>query len=282
MAGRKKHAEHANHERWLVSYADFITLLFAFFVVMFASSQADKGRAQQVSESVRKALEEGSLAAKVAQILGGTVDDIGKGNAMMRGPGGTVKAQKPREVEDTRPPEPVVPTAVAADLLPSLEYLSRELEDEIRSGRMHVSLTPRGLVISLAQAAFFPSGEDTIDPATYPSIEKVVRSLRKIPNPIRLEGHTDNVPIRNARFKSNWALSSARAIVMLELLTARFEIRHERCAVAGYADNVPVAVNDTVEGRARNRRVDIVILNQAGLLREPLPGFLQPKESHPK
>jgi len=277
MARKKKHAEHVNHERWLVSYADFITLLFAFFVVMYATSQTDKGRAQQVAESVRKALEEGHIAAKIAQLLGGTPDDIGKGNAMMKGPGGAVKAQKRREAEEFRQQETVSTAAVVAELLPSLEYLSRELEEEIRSGKMQVNLTPRGLVISLSQAAFFPSGEDTIEPATYPSIEKVVQAVRKIPNPVRLEGHTDNVPIRNARFKSNWALSSARAIAMLELLTTRFGIPHERCAVAGYADNVPVAVNETPEGRARNRRVDIVILNQTGLLSEPPRGLPKPE-----
>jgi chemotaxis protein MotB len=89
---RKKHPEHANHERWLVSYADFITLLFAFFVVMFASSQSDKGKAEQVSESVTKAFEGKKMSAMIAAVLGGTIDDSGKGNDFMRGPGGTRKA----------------------------------------------------------------------------------------------------------------------------------------------------------------------------------------------
>ena len=92
MARKKAHAEHENHERWLVSYADFITLLFAFFVVMFASSQTDKAKAKQVSESVKEALENGGIKATVKEILGGTVDDKGKGNAQMRGPGGAQKA----------------------------------------------------------------------------------------------------------------------------------------------------------------------------------------------
>src|SRR5712692_310165 len=92
MARKKRHPEHENHERWLVSYADFITLLFAFFVVMFASSQADKGKAQQVSDSVKKALEGEKISTILAAVLGGTVDDKGKGNAMLRGPGGAQKA----------------------------------------------------------------------------------------------------------------------------------------------------------------------------------------------
>ena len=94
MARKKKAREHENHERWLVSYADFITLLFAFFVVMFASSQTDKGRAQQVSDSVKKALEGEKMTQVISAILGGTVADTGKGNAQMRGPGG-VRAPAP-------------------------------------------------------------------------------------------------------------------------------------------------------------------------------------------
>src|SRR5207245_7293458 len=100
MARAKKHAEHANHERWLVSYADFITLLFAFFVVMFATSQADKGKAQQVSDSVKKALEGEKLSSVVAAILGGTPDDKGQGNAMNHGPGGVKQVpQEPKKEE---------------------------------------------------------------------------------------------------------------------------------------------------------------------------------------
>src|SRR5690348_14611178 len=95
MARKKSgHAEHENHERWLVSYADFITLLFAFFVVMFASSQTDKAKAQQVSESVKEAIEQGGIRATVKEVLGGTVDEVGKGNAQMRGPGGAKKIAK--------------------------------------------------------------------------------------------------------------------------------------------------------------------------------------------
>jgi len=276
---RQKHPEHANHERWLVSYADFITLLFAFFVVMFAASQADKGKAQQVSESVRKALEEGYAAAKIAAILGGTVDDVGKGNAMMRGPGGTKTGQDKQAAK----PQPEQSEPVLAELLPSLEFLSRELEEEIRAGKLQLSLEPRGLVVSLPQAAFFPTGEDTLDPATYPSLEKIARVIQKLPNPVRLEGHTDSVPIHNQRFASNWELSTARGIAVLKLFTTRFGIPAERLAVAGYADNVPVDSNETEAGRARNRRVDIVILNRTGLLREPAPRLPpQPPASKPE
>ncbi len=155
MARAKKHAEHANHERWLVSYADFITLLFAFFVVMFATSQTDKAKAKQVSDAVKEALENGGVSAAVHEIMGGTVDEKGKGNAQMRGPGGAAKNDK-KEVKPPRPDE--------AELLPSLEYLNSQLRDEIKSGKIEMRLEQRGLVISLREAAFFPSAGDTVEP----------------------------------------------------------------------------------------------------------------------
>ena len=254
MARKAHRQEHANHERWLVSYADFITLLFAFFVVMFATSQTDKARAQQVSESVKTALEKGGVAAAVHEILGGTVDDRGKGNNQMRGPGGS---------------QPTSAQVVAAELIPSMNFLTKALEADIKDGKIELRLEPRGLVVSLRQATFFPSGGDSIETRTYPSVEKIAEIIRELPNSIRLEGHTDSIPIHTARYRSNWELSAARAIAMLELLSDSFGISRDHLAVAGYADTSPIDDNATAEGRAHNRRVDIVILNQMGLVREP-------------
>jgi len=256
VSRKKKHPEHENHERWLVSYADFITLLFAFFVVMFASSNQDKVKAKQVSESVRQALEEDHIMAKVAAVLGGTVNERGQGNAQRKGPGGAKKAEAEEPPDD----------AVVVELLPSLEFLNRELQHEIETGRLRLTLEPRGLVVTLPQATYFPSGQDTIDPATFPVMAKVVQVIQKLPNQVRLEGHTDSVPISNARFRSNWELSAARSIAMLELLATRFHVSRDRLAIAGYADNVPVKPNDTEAGRAQNRRVDLVIVNRVGLI----------------
>jgi chemotaxis protein MotB len=253
---RKKAATHENHERWLVSYADFITLLFAFFVVMFASSQTDKGKAKQISDSVTEALEKGGVSSAVHEILGGTVDERGKGNAQMKGPGGS----EPRIAE---------PQQVAAELLPSLNYLTHSLQQEIKDGKIEVHLEPRGLVVSLRQATFFPSGEDTLNPATFDTIDKIAANIRSLPNSVRLEGHTDAIPIHTARFRSNWELSAARSIAMLELLSSRYKIPLQRMAIAGYADTVPKDSNDTVEGRAHNRRVDVVILYQRVVMKDP-------------
>ena len=258
MSRRHKQQEHENHERWLVSYADFITLLFAFFVVMFASSQTDKSKARQISEAVEKALADGKsvgVPPAVAKILGGTVDDKGQGNAQMKGPGGAQRASK------EAPPDDVV------ELMPSLKVLSSKLEEEIKSGKVEVSLEPRGLVVSLKQAAFFPSGADIIDPATYPTIAKLADALNAVANPVRIEGHTDSQPIHTARFRSNWELSAARAIAMMEVLVTRFGVDESRMGIVGLANNDPEATDETPEGRAKNRRVDVIIANR--LARKP-------------
>ena len=248
MSRRQKHAAPENHERWLVSYADFITLLFAFFVVMFASSQADKNKAKQVSEAVREALEGGKFGGMVSGLLGRTLN----------------AKQKPGAKSQTPPPPPPPPQG-SGDLAGSLASLTQDLKPEIQAGKVKVELQARGLVISLREAAFFPSGDDTLLPSADSSLEKIAAALEKLPNAVRLEGHTDSIPIHNPRFRSNWELSAARAIAMLELFVSRFRIPSARLCIAGYADTVPVESNDTPEGRSHNRRVDIVIVNPEGL-----------------
>jgi chemotaxis protein MotB len=258
MARRRKEQPHENHERWLVSYADFITLLFAFFVVMFASAQSDKSRAKQLAESVRKAFEHSSVAA----VLGGTVDDKGQGNAQMKGAGGGQKELE-RTIEEARR------SGAPNELVDSLETLSKELSREIERQEIHLKMEKRGLVISFAQTLLFDSGDAEIFESSYLAIDKVAQAIRKLPYPMRLEGHTDALPISNSRFRSNWELSAARSIAILELLSGRGRIARRRMSIAGYAEVAPVQSNSTAEGRARNRRVDIVILNETGQVSEP-------------
>jgi chemotaxis protein MotB len=257
VARRRKPEQHANHDRWLVSYADFITLLFAFFVVMFASAEADRGKAARVSESVRKALDEGQVASVLSGILGGAGDNKGKGKAMMMGPGETQGL--PKESPPATPP----------NLAGSLDALRGALKTEIEKGQLQITLEHRGLVVSLREASFFASGNDVVYPGTYSSIEKIAQVIRQLPNLVRVEGHTDSVPIHNSRFRSNWELSAARGIATLDLLTTRFGVPPERMAVAGYAETVPLESNETEEGRAHNRRVDVVVLNENGAELEP-------------
>jgi chemotaxis protein MotB len=223
-----------NHDRWLISYADFLTLLLALFVVLFASSQLDKKKAQQVSYAVTEAL--------------------GTGAAREQGGGGG----KPLPAAVTAPE----PKVAIPELTPALEHLQQALAEEIRTGKIEVHLDIRGLVISLRQAAFFPSGGDEIASSGLDSIENIARTIHDLPNPVELEGHTDSAPIHTRRFNSNWDLSAARSIAMLHLFEDKYGIPGTRFAVAGYADAKPVDSNDSAEGRAHNRRVDIVILNR--------------------
>jgi chemotaxis protein MotB len=250
---KKRHPEHENHERWLVSYADFITLLFAFFVVMFASTQTDKSKAAQIQASVKDALENDHFMAQVASILGGAPDELGPGENQRRGPGGQHDLSEPA-------------TDAQSALRPAQQQLETDLSEEVETGLMSISMEARGLVISFQQAAFFPSGTDEIPPEAYEAVGKVADVILALPNRVRLEGHTDSQPVRggSGRFVSNWELSAARAISMMEMLVDCCSVPRAKLSIAGYADNAPVAPNDTAEGRSRNRRVDIVILNQAG------------------
>ncbi len=216
-----------NRERWLISYADFITLLLALFVVLFASSRLDRKKARQVAHAVTEALHGGSAS----------------------------------EIE----PQPAAAANVKPGgngLVTVLDFLNNALAAEIRAGRIALHLDSRGLTISLRQAAFFPSGGDEIADSEYGSLERIAGAIRDLPNAIQLEGHTDSTPIHNKRFRSNWELSAARGIAMLRLFEDRFGIPADRFAVAGYGETKPVDSNDSAEGRGHNRRVDIVILNR--------------------
>jgi chemotaxis protein MotB len=256
---RKPPASPDNHERWLVSYADFITLLFAFFVVMFASTQADRSKAKAVSDSVKDALEHGQFSNTLSTVLG-------RGRHQSSRP--PINSERLGQSENL-PQSPSAARQAPADLAKSLVTLEHGLNAELKSGKIGLKLEGRGLVISLREAAFFGSGDDTLAPGSEPILAKIAAEIQGFGNPMRLEGHTDSKPIHNSRFRSNWELSVARSIAMLELLHQKFGIATERLSVAGYAENAPVDSNDTEEGRAHNRRVDLVILSDEGQRSEP-------------
>ena len=257
MRVKRGQASGESHERWLVSYADFITLLFAFFVVLFASTQSDKTKAKQVSAAVDRALREGAFAPKVTPIPGSDLKNKAQGDVM-----GHQLRTDPHPVDKPN-------SSPAPDLAVSMQVLASELRQEIKDQKVKLKLEERGLIVGLEEAAFFASGEDTIKPASYPILEKLARVLGELPNPLRLEGHTDSIPIYTARFRNNWELSAARSIAMLRLLNERFRIEAGRMAVVGYADTEASEPDITPEGRARNRRVDIVIVSQQGMQAEP-------------
>jgi chemotaxis protein MotB len=258
MARRKHIEEHpVNHERWLVSYADFITLMFAFFVVMFATSESDKAKSKAVSTAVENALNNDKFSAKVKAALTGSpaAKDAGSSSRGLTSPKKTSKTDEPK----------------FAELTPSLKKLTAELEPDIQAGRIQLNLEPRGLVISLREGAFFSPGDDTLNKDRLGSLAKLAAVIRPLPNPVRLEGHTDAVPIKNSRFRNNWELSAARSIAVLRLLNEQFRVQEHRMAIVGYADKAPLESNDTDAGRARNRRVDITILNENATSREARP-----------
>ena len=246
---RKRAARHENHERWLVSYADFITLLFAFFVVMFATAQNDKSKVAMVAQSVREALGHEHIGSAFRGVL---------------------KPAPPATVQPTVKPPQNPPPTNQADLAKALHTLNTVLEDEVRKGKVSLSLDQRGLIVSLRELAFFASGDDALNPSSLPIVEKIAAVIATLPHPVRLEGHTDARPIHNSRFRSNWELSVARSITMLQILRDRGHLPAGRLSVAGFAENAPVDTNETEEGRMHNRRVDLVVLSDVALRGEPL------------
>jgi len=232
MTPRRRHAS-PGPDRWLISYADFITLLFSFFVVLYGVAQNDRAKVRDVSDSVKRAF--GGPAAAAGQTRASAAHLAKSG-------------EKPAE---SAPPEL---------LAPAYARLKQALGQEIAEGKMQLAMDARGVIISLQEGSFFPSGGDTIYPAAFESMAKVATVVRDLPNAVRLEGHTDSVPIHNLRFRSNWDLSAARSIAVLQYFEAHYGISPQRFAISGFADNLPVAGNDSDEGRSKNRRVDIVIV----------------------
>lgn len=258
MMRQRKHAAPDNHDRWLVSYADFITLLFAFFVVLFASTKSDKAHARAYSQSIENALRGGSSSQNLTVLLNRT--DQSKPAPLSAQPlnNSVPQWQRPEHPGKTQ------------DLSSTLDLLKTSLQKEVASGTVRLSLEQRGLIVELDSGAFFALGDDAINAAAYPVLERLGTVFNTLPNSLRLEGHTDSLPISNGRFHSNWELSAARSIAMLRVLDERYQVDHKRMAIVGYGDTVALAPNDTEGGRLRNRRVDIVILNAQGMQAEPV------------
>ncbi len=233
-----------NHDRWLVSYADFITLLFAFFVVLFAFASADRKKQMQVSAAIDSAFQ--SLSIAPAQL-----PKRSKAAMLLRPSYGA-----PAII----PADPVSARRVRADLERIRQDLRRRLSTEIAQRTISIDLGPDGLVISLREAGFFHSGTAVPRPETTATLRQIGQSLAGTPYEVRVEGHTDTDPIHNAEFDSNWELSTARATHIARLLLDMRTIAPERLSAAGYAEYHPLANNDSAEGRAENRRVDLVVM----------------------
>ena len=242
MSRKKKH-EHVNHERWLVSYADFITLLFAFFVVLFASSQSDKQKVQQVEKSIHSAF-----------------DTMGIFPAMSTTPNLASVAAGPAPAIGTTDNDLDLSAKQLADLNRMKQRMERLLAVQIAQHTVAISMGRDGLIISLREAGFFESGSADPIPASMNTLYAIARALAETAYDIRIEGNTDNIPIHNDRFDSNWELSTARATVLARIFIVNTHIAPMRISAAGYAEFHPVASNATDAGRSRNRRVDIIVL----------------------
>ncbi|HUK54730.1 MAG TPA: flagellar motor protein MotB [Candidatus Binatia bacterium] len=265
---KKAHGGQMSHDRWLVSYADFITLLFAFFVVLYSSSQVDKRKAGQLALSIQVAFQQmGIFEPSNAKIPLATSQPMPFSEVQMVENAARVDALGQLS---SRPVGALVGTAQRHELNAVQRELETALQPQINRHEIAITATHEGLVVSLREAGFFDSGSATLRPDKLSTLSKLVEIIRPHSFPIRIEGHTDNVPIRTPAFKSNWELSTARATEVIRLLITRYEVSPERLSASGYSEYHPVGSNETPEGRAANRRVDLVILN-------PPPGLSLPE-----
>lgn len=243
MRRRRHSEEHENHERWLVSYADFITLLFAFFVVMYSISSVNEGKYKVIS-----------------QALLGVFSD-------------PERSMKPIPIGDERPvsvtpAQPLIKDSeqvdaglaqVDSDPLKTIsDDVSAAFGDLIQSNQMTVRGNELWVEIELNSSLLFGSGDAMPSDVAFEIIEKVANILKPFANPVHVEGFTDNLPIRTAQYPTNWELSSARAASIVRLL-AMEGVNPARMASVGYGEYQPLTSNDTAQGRARNRRVVLVI-----------------------
>jgi chemotaxis protein MotB len=256
MARRKKKPEaHANHERWLVSYADFITLLFAVFVTLFAMSQTDKRKVEEVIASLRESFgyAKSSPMSKVNVLDSTELSQIPSITPpASRGP---MNPQMPFSKNSKNRYQGEEKDFKKARASLEAYLLKNGMQDKVS-----LEITRRGLVVSLKEAGFFDSGSADIKVSSYQLLAKVAESLSDYSNQIRVEGHTDNVPINTHVFPSNWELSAARATNIVRHLVSYYKFEPENLSATGYAEFRAVADNGNADGRAKNRRVDIVVL----------------------
>jgi chemotaxis protein MotB len=248
-ARRRSHHEegHANHERWLITYADLITLLMVFFVVMYSMSRADTAKFARLAASLQRAFNVEVLKGHVPTSLHGRDGALQATSAIQE-----ALAQVGAPVLDSR----LISTA------DELRAALAQLPPPPRGGNVQVGTNRDGVVISLSGNVLFDSGKAELRPEGQVLLDLLAQRLRQLPNDLRIEGHTDNIPIQSTLFPSNWELSSARATTVARYL-AQQGVAPQRLIAAGYGEYRPAAPNDTREGRARNRRVDIVILTTA-------------------
>lgn len=232
---KKKHEEHENMERWLVSYADFITLLFAFFVVMYSVSSVNEGKYRVLSDSLSSSFSKTKA-----------VGDLSLMNLPVSKNQPIVVKEKPKSQDNAR------------SYLKAANAISTA---KVPKG-VKVTSTERGLSIRIADETLFSSGSSAISPQIQEFLDLIVGLVRDLPNSIAVEGHTDDQPISTAAFPSNWDLSTGRANALIRYFTEHHHLRAERFSSAGFAGTRPIETNATAEGQASNRRVELIVLRE--------------------
>lgn len=275
MARRKQHEEHENHERWLVSYADFITLLFAFFVVMYSVSSVNEGKYRVLSDSLTAAFRSPPHSADLVS-LGERVDGVGSAVPMQGIPSliALPIPQQPEPQKDINRQDdaydPDAERAKETNKAPPIEGVDthiQQIADEIVAAMgslieddlISIRRDKRWLEVEIKSSILFPSGSSRLAPAAIRMMQPLAEILEKFPNPVHVEGFTDNVPIHTLQFLSNWELSAARAASVVHLFTD-YGVAPDRMAAIGYGEYKPMSDNETPEGRARNRRVVLVVM----------------------
>jgi chemotaxis protein MotB len=237
----------SNPDRWLVSYSDFITLLFAFFVVLFASSYQDNRAIPVISHAIHSGFQE--LGARPGTEFNQDAESPQDADAAI----GAAKVAETRTLQERA-------AASAADMLLLRKQLETTIGPELRNHEIMMRITPEGFVISLSEMGFFDSGKAALLPGAAQKVKRIASVLAQHGFHLRIEGHSDNQPIHNGQFRSNWELSSSRAMAVLSLLVGDSTFDPAKLSVAGYGEFRPVASNDTPEGRRLNRRVDLVVV----------------------
>ncbi|MGE8409732.1 MAG: flagellar motor protein MotD [Pseudomonas sp.] len=243
MARRRRVEEHENHERWLVSYADFITLLFAFFVVMYSISSINEGKYKIISQALIGVFNDSERSTKPIP--------IGEERPL------SVRPAQPL-IKDSEQSDAGLAQSTADPLKTITDDVIEAFGDLIKSDQMTVRGNELWVEIELNSALLFGSGDAMPSDVAFNIIEKVANILKPFANPVHVEGFTDDLPIRTAQYPTNWELSSARAASIVRLL-AMEGVNPARMASVGYGEFQPIASNTTTDGRAKNRRVVLVI-----------------------
>ncbi|MDX2085094.1 MAG: OmpA family protein [Candidatus Melainabacteria bacterium] len=288
MGKKAKHPEHENLERWLVSYADFITLLFATFTALYAITSADLAKMKDVSEAISQSFKQQSLISGVQSILQGKSPpqdnpnpisrEVGQGEGLLEYPSLTYTEGESLKVQQT-----------IKDIKKDMQALSQQLAQEnqqwlaqqqrpattdaatnpeadgVPLRGVEVAIQERGIRVSFDSRLLFESGSAALRPTALRFLDGVSERLKKFSgtNVIQVEGHTDNLPIYTAVYPSNWELSTARAARVVRHFIARHQFVPSYLTAAGFADTRPVGSNATATGRSKNRRIDVIVYSKS-------------------